>query len=100
MMNDSSNPPLSPWVRLLFLLVALVLCVGAGLLIAPALVMPRWLWQLTPFNARFLGAIYLAELSVVLPFLYYNRRSPGRVVLPSALTFVVLVSLLSLLNLD
>src|SRR5215208_5740196 len=99
MTRDSSNPPLSLWVLLLFLPVVLVLCVGIGLWAVPWLIAPRWLWELTPFNARFLGAIYLTELSVGILFLFRNRRSPGRVVLPSALVFVALISILSLLNL-
>jgi hypothetical protein len=99
-MSSLSNPPLSPWVRVLFLGVALILCVGVGLLAVPSLVVPHWLWTLTPFNARFLGAIYLAELSVLTPFLLYNRQSPGRLVLPTALTFVAIISILSFFYLD
>ena len=99
-MDSLSNPPLSPWVRVLFLVVALILCIGVGLLFIPSLVAPRWLWTLTPFNARFLGAIYLTELSVVILFLLNKRQSPGRVVLPSALTFVAIISVLSFFYLD
>lgn len=100
MLNKSPNPPLPFWVPIFFLMVASVLCVGVGLLVLPAIVMPRWLWQVTPFNARFLGAIYLTELSVVIPLLLYNRRSPGHLVLPCALTFVAVISILTLFYLD
>lgn len=93
---QNTNPPLSPWPRIFFGIVALVLMVGVALFFVPELVTKRWPWALTPFNTRFLGAFYLAELAVVLVQLRVNRWSPGRLSLPMALAFTGLVSLVSL----
>lgn len=100
MQAQNTNPGLSLLVRIFFGVVALVLIVGIALFFAPELVTRRWPWALTPFNTRFLGAFYLAELAVVLVQLRLNRWSPGRLTLPMALAFTGLVSLVSLLSLD
>lgn len=100
MQAQNTNPGLSLLVRIFFGVVALVLIVGIALFFVPELVTRRWPWALTPFNTRFLGAFYLAELAVVLVQLRVNRWSPGRLALPLALAFTGLVSLVSLLYLN
>lgn len=96
MPTQYTNPTLSVWVRIFFGIVAVVLMVGICLFFAPEWVVKRWPWALTPFNTRFLGAFYLAELAMVLVQLWVNRWSPGRLSLPMALAFTGLVSLVSL----
>ncbi|MER8447548.1 hypothetical protein NKH52_30715 [Mesorhizobium sp. M1066] len=66
---------------------------------APALVKPRWPWAVTPFNARFLGGFYTAEMVVMAALLVWNRWSPGRLVLVMAFIFTVIVSAASFINL-
>jgi hypothetical protein len=95
-----ANPTLSPLMRVFALIVALVLIGGVILLLYPGLIAPRWPWQLTPFNARFLGAFYTAELVAILILAAINRWSPARLVLVMALSFTVLVSVVSLWHLD
>jgi hypothetical protein len=93
---NNYNPPLSPLVRIFFAVVALILMVGMGLFFAPELVARRWPWALTPFNTRFLGALYLAELVIILTPICVNRLAPNRLVLPMALIFTLLVTIVSL----
>jgi len=98
--QQNNNPSLASSVRLFTVIVALVLAGGSSLLLAPGLISQRWLWDLTPFNTRFLGAIYLTELAAIGVLVVVNRWSPARLVLPLAFIFTALVSLVSVLHLD
>lgn len=93
------NAPLSPWVRAFTGLALIVLIVGPLLLFAPQAIVPYWPWPITPFNARFLGAVYVAEfLSLAILFIH-NRWSPGRAALVVAFVFTFVVSVASLIHL-
>jgi hypothetical protein len=94
------NPKLSPLVRVFAAVVILVLAGGVLLLVYPAAISGRWPWRLTPFNARFLGAFYTAELAAILMLGVINRWSPARLILIMAVSFTALVSLVSLWHLD
>lgn len=94
------NPKLSPLARVFAAVVILVLAGGVLLLVYPALISARWPWRLTPFNARFLGAFYTAELAAILMLGVINRWSPARLILIMAVSFTALVSLVSLWHLD
>ncbi|RWM25050.1 hypothetical protein [Mesorhizobium sp.] len=98
-MPTSDNPPFPAALRLFSVVVIIVLIVGAGLFFAPVLVKPRWPWAVTPFNARFLGGFYTAEMVVMAALLFWNRWSPGRLVLVMAFIFTVIVSVASFINL-
>lgn len=98
--NTESNPTLTPFVRVFMLIVALVVLAGAALFFLPGIIGAVWPWQLTPFNARFLGAVYLAELSIVVILLFDNRWAPGRIILPMAFVFTLIVTVISLLYLE
>ncbi|AZO13127.1 hypothetical protein EN817_05280 [Mesorhizobium sp. M3A.F.Ca.ET.174.01.1.1] len=98
-MPTSNNPPFPAALRLFSAAVIIVLIIGAGLFFAPVLVKPRWPWAVTPFNARFLGGFYTAEMVVMAALLFWNRWSPGRLVLVMAFIFTVIVSLASFINL-
>lgn len=98
-MDDvNSNSPITPLLRYAFIIIAVVLISGASLFFIPNLMMPRWPWVLKPFNARFLGAIYSAELVVILFALKTSRWEPTRLALPQAFIFTTLVTLTSLLT--
>lgn len=97
---QTTDPCLSPLVRLFAIVVALVLTIGIGLFFVPELISPRWPWQLSPFNTRFLGAFYLAEMMGVLMLVVINRWAPGRLALPLALIFATVVSVASIAHLD
>lgn len=96
----TTNPVMPGLYRVVFLIVALVVLIGAGLFVVPDVVAPRWPWPLTPFNARFLGAIYLAELLAAILAVAWNRWAPARLLLPQAVTFTAVVTLTSLVHLD
>ncbi|HEY5817629.1 MAG TPA: hypothetical protein VIU14_04385 [Mesorhizobium sp.] len=98
-MASSGNLPLHPALRFFSAGVIVVLIVGAGLFIAPGLVKPRWPWAVTPFNARFLGGFYIAEMVVMATLLFWNRWAPGRLVLWMAFVFTLVASIASFLNL-
>jgi len=95
-----TNPVMPGLYRVVFAVVAVVVLVGAGLFVRPEVVAPRWPWSLTPFNARFLGAVYLAELFAAILAVALNRWAPARLLLPQAVVFTAVVTLTSLLHLD
>jgi hypothetical protein len=96
--NDSDSikmaVPQGLWI-VMAVSVVLLLMVGGTLYFAPSLAQLYWPWKLTPFNTRFLGAMYL---SAVLPLLFCIMRpqsAPLRIVLPMFAfftTFLLLVS--------
>src|SRR3954471_24771132 len=95
--TTETNPRLAQYVRIFFILASTILLSGALLYFAPALITPRWLWPLTPFNANFLGAVYLTELLSAVMLIWYNRWSPARVGLPTAYVFAGLVTIVTLI---
>jgi hypothetical protein len=90
MQSADANPQLGDQVRVFALIVSIILVLGSSLLIVPTLVGPAWPWSIVPFNARFLGAIYLAELVAVLTWFLINRWSPVRFSLLLAVIFTAL----------
>lgn len=99
MSEISHNPALSPWVRIFTGAALIVLIVGPLLLFAPQIIVPRWPWAIAPFNARFLGAVYAAELASLAILFMQNRWSPGRASMVVALVFTLVVSIASLIHL-
>ena len=57
-------------------------------------------WEIAPFNAAFVGAIYLASAPAIAVMGLHGGWSPSRVVLPMLLTFTGIGLLASLLYLD
>jgi hypothetical protein len=96
----SDNPELTPLLRVFIGIVVVVLVIGSGLFFVPDVVRAGWPWDIPPFNARFLGAIYLAGLAGVSVLLFANRWAPARVALPMGVTFTAVVSIASLIYLD
>ncbi|MFL5733299.1 MAG: hypothetical protein ACJ78Q_08865 [Chloroflexia bacterium] len=95
--TQPNNPALSPWLRVFIGVVVVVLIIGSGLFFVPDVLVPAWPWKIAPFNARFLGSIYLAGLSGVSVLLFINRWAPARVALPMGIAFTAVVSLASIL---
>ena len=73
---------------------------GISLFFLPDVAQRIWPWPLSPFNARFLGAIYLASLAGVVSLLWVGRRDPAILVVPLILTFTVVVLAVSVLYVD
>lgn len=99
-MAQVDNPALPAGLRVFSGFVILVLLVGAGLFFVPELVKPRWPWSLAPFNARFLGSFYLAEMVAMAALLVWNRWSPARMILMMAFVFTLVVTVASAMHLD
>jgi hypothetical protein len=93
------NAPLSPWVRVFTGAAMVVLIAGPLLLFAPQTIVPRWPWAMAPFSARFMGAVYFAELLSLAVLFINNRWSPGRAALVVAFVFTFVVSLASFIHL-
>ncbi|MBK1869318.1 hypothetical protein [Taklimakanibacter albus] len=99
MSETALNPPLSPWVRVFTGAALIVLIAGPLLLFAPQVIVPRWPWAIAPFNARFLGAVYCAELGALAVLFLDNRWSPGRASFVVAFVFTFVVTIASLIHL-
>lgn len=94
------NPELAPAVRWINIVVLGVVLVGSLLLFAPGLIDRYWPWILPPFNARFLGGIYLAEAVSLVIVIRTNRWSPVRLAFTIAICFTALATVGSLIHLD
>jgi hypothetical protein len=92
-----ANPRIATGLRAAMAVAVLVVLGGSALLFLPARV-TRWVWPIGPFNARFLGAVYLAEMAGGLVLVVVARHLPARVVIPVALTFTGVVFLASLVS--
>src|SRR4051812_30934596 len=97
---QDANPPISSVLRLITILVALILIIGATLFFLPDMTAPRWPWALSPFTARFLGAVYLGELIGAALFVVIPRWAPGRITVAEAVSFTAVVTVVSFLHLD
>lgn len=99
MSETAPNPHLSPWVKVFTGAALIVLIAGPLLLFVPQLIVPRWPWAIAPFNARFLGAVYCAELGALAVLFLDNRWSPGRASFVVAFVFTIIVTIASLIHL-
>ncbi len=91
------NPPITTGLRAA-MAVAVAVVLGGGLLLFVPDRATRWVWTIGPFNSRFLGAVYLAEMAGGLVLVIVARHFPARVVGPVALTFTGVVLLASLVS--
>ncbi len=98
---SQNNPPISLFLRLftLFELFFLVTA-GVGLFFLPDLIRPIWPWDIPPFNAAFIGVIYLASVPAIGMLALVGRWAPARTVLPMLMTFTGIGIISSLLNLN
>jgi hypothetical protein len=100
-MTATNNPQISTLLRFLTFVEVLVLFVtGLGLFFVPKLIEPFWPWELLPFNARFLGAVYTTSLIAAAMQVYYARWSPTRVVTPMIFIFTAVIILLSFVHIN
>lgn len=91
--------PQGLWITM-FISVLLLIFVGGMLFFRPDVANIYWAWKLTPFNTRFLGAIYLSAI-IPLLFCLINRRSaPLRIVLPLFAFFTTYLLIVSCAYID
>lgn len=91
-----------PFVLLALSIISIILLilVGGGLFFFPNLFEPIWLWPLTPFNLRFLGAIYLTALVALTSLVLAKRAALMRLVVPMIWIFTTVVLLVSCVHLE
>jgi hypothetical protein len=78
-------------------------CIGVILgltLLVPEFSIPRWPWEIKPFNARFIGIFYLAAWLGAIYVAVVGRRSPALAFARDAATFTSLATLASLIHRD
>ena len=93
------NPPLPPLLRgVAWFQAVVLLAAGAGLFFRYEAVAALWPWLLTPYDARFLGAVLLAALAALGTLLIYPRWAPARLLLPMSFVFNALLVLVSLID--
>ena len=93
---DASTP--IPLVILVLISSLLLLVVGGSLFFFPDFARSRWVWSLTPFNTRFLGAIYLTALVGLSILLVTRRALPARLIVLMTWVFTTVVLLVSCLQ--
>ncbi len=99
-MIAETNPTISSLLRILtFVEVVVLFVAGFGLFLIPKLVTPLWPWDLLPFNARFLGAVYAASCIAAIMQTAYARWSPARLVTPMIFIFTAVIIILSVVYL-
>jgi hypothetical protein len=100
MLTQSNNPTIAPWLRWVSAIEVIVLLAAGILLFTTDLSNPWWVWKITPFNTRLLGAIYLASIVPIGALLWVRRWRMARLVLPMQLIFTAVLLVVSLLYLD
>ena len=80
--------------------IVLLLLVGGGLFFFPDFLSTLWLWPLTPFNLRFLGAIYLTSLIALVNLVLARQDTLIRLIVPMMWVFTTVVLLVSCLHLE
>lgn len=94
-----NNPPLTQLLRAMtFIEVVVLAAAGFGLFLLPDTAATLWPWALTPFNTRFLGAIYIPAMVAVALMLRGGRWYPARPVVWTIFSFTAVVLVVSLLN--
>ncbi|MEO1209625.1 MAG: hypothetical protein AAFX78_08800 [Cyanobacteria bacterium J06638_20] len=78
----------------------LLVLVGGSLFFFPEFARPRWVWSLTPFNTRFLGAIYLTSLVGLSILLVTRRVLSVRLIVPMMWVFTTVVLVVSCLQIE
>jgi hypothetical protein len=99
--NMADNPKISSLLRLITAIEVWVLIfTGFGLFLFYGQIAPLWPWVLTPFNAGFLGAIYLAALLAAAILVKDGHWFPARMLTAMIFAFTAIVLLVSLAYLN
>ena len=77
-----------------------LLIAGFGLLLFPSILRPLWPWEIAPFNALLLGAVYSASLVATTLVVYHRRWAPVRVVIPMIFEFTAIILVVCLFYID
>lgn len=97
---NSNNPILPPFLQVFNWTEAILLLIAGSVFFLPELIRPHWPWVIAPFNARFVGAVYLGAFTATVIMIIHNRWAPARVVLSMIFVFTAMVLGVTLLHLD
>ncbi len=101
MNSKNGNPSITPFLRYFTLLETFVLIIGSsGLILIPGFTRAQWPWTIAPFNAGFLGAIYLGAMVSVAYMFLSGRWSPTRPVLRGIFIFTFMVLIVSIFTIS
>jgi hypothetical protein len=96
--SPNPNGPIAPALRVISLITAAVLmAAGLGLFFLSDATRPLWPWEIGPFNAFFLGAVYLSSLAAMALLVWYGRWAPARLILPMLFVYTAVGLLVSLI---
>jgi hypothetical protein len=99
--TSSENPLIPKYLRYVTAVECSVVLFAAVLLFfLPGLAKGLWAWDIPPFNARFVGAIYFAAYIALFIFWYTARWTPGRFVLWMIFVFTGLIMLAMFIHWD
>lgn len=98
--NSPANPILPSFLHTSNWMIAILLLIAGSIFFIPGLVRPYWPWVIAPFNAGFVGAIYLGAFTATAFMIRYNRWAPARIVLPMIFIFTAIVLGIILSHLD
>lgn len=96
---SAENPRLPRFATGTLVSVCIGVVLGVALLL-PAVGIPRWPWDIKPFNARFIGVFYLAGWLGALYAAAIGRVSPARGFFKEAAVFTGVATLASLIHRD
>jgi hypothetical protein len=77
-----------------------LLAMAGSIFFLPNVVRPYWPWTIAPFNAGFVGAVYLGALTATLFMIFYNRWAPARIVISMIFAFTIIILGVILTHLD
>ncbi len=97
--KPADNPRLPRFAAGALVAVCIGVLLGVALL-APAVSIPRWPWDIKPFNARFIGVFYLSGWLGALYAALQGRISPARGFFREAAVFTGVATLASVIHRD
>jgi len=102
MFNHSpDNLRIPPFLRFVIAVECSVVFTGAVLLfLFPTLAKTLWAWDIPPFNARFVGAIYFAAYVPLIIFWFNPYWTPGRFILWMIFVFTALIMVVMIFHVD
>lgn len=96
-MGSGQYLEITPFLRkFTFIEFCVLVVVGIGLSFFADIIRPLWAWEIAPFNAGFLGAIYLGAMVPVGLMYWSGKWSLSRLVLRAIFTFTFIVLVVSL----
>jgi hypothetical protein len=99
--RSDANPTVPSFLRwVLAVECSVVFAAGVLLFFLPNLAAELWAWIIPPYNARFVGAVYLAAYLPLILFWFVPRWIPGRLTLWMILTFTSMVLIAMLIHWD